>query len=89
MPRRKKQTGATRTENKSKKSGRGRPKSEIPMVRKTYHIPTELADKIDQHAYWSRMTISAVLTDALQQYFQGKKIRPIPKDSKTSVEDFF
>lgn len=88
MPRKKKQIG-DHAVSQPQKRGRGRPKSEIPMLRKTYHLPTELADKIEACAYWQRMTISAVLTDALQQYFRGKKIRPIPDNSKKSVEDFF
>ena len=88
MPRMKKQTGNDSTE-KSKKRGRGRPKSEIPMIRKTYHLPTELAEKVEAYSYWARMTISAVLTDALQEYFKDKKVKPIPGDSRSSVRDFF
>jgi len=88
MPAKKKPTG-TGTSVEIQKKGRGRPKSEIPMMRKTYHLPTELAEKIEACAYWDRMTISAVLTDALQQYFKGKKLKPIPEDSKSNVEDFY
>ncbi len=75
MPRAKKQAGNDSTE-KTQKRGRGRPKSEIPMMRKTYHLPTELAEKVESYSYWARMTISAVLTDALQQYFKEKNRFP-------------
>ena len=88
MVRKKAQLGTDSTE-KIQKRGRGRPKSGIPMVRKTYHLPTELAEKVESYSYWARMTISAVLTDALQQYFRDKKIKPIPGDSRSSVKDFF
>ncbi|MHC4750675.1 MAG: hypothetical protein ACYTFW_12465 [Planctomycetota bacterium] len=88
MPRKKKQLD-NNAANQAKKRRRGRPKSEIPMIRKTYHLPVELAERIEACAYWQRMTISAVLTDALQQYFKSRRIKPIPKDSKSTVGDFF
>ena len=59
------------------------------MIRKTYHLPTELTEKVEAYAYWARMAISVVLTDALQQYFEDKKFKPIPGDCRSSVRNFF
>ncbi len=71
-----------------KKKGPGRPPSKVPMDRRTYHIPTKLADKISAHAYWERTTISAVLTKALVEFFKSKNIKPKPKDIQT-VSDVY
>lgn len=61
----------------------GRPKNEIECKRFTFYIPVKLATMIGDYAYWERQNASAVVTEALVQFFKGKKIKTRPPKTKS------
>ena len=55
---------------------------EIQEEKRTFSISTELLEKIEQEAYWERMTNKDVLHEALYQYFADKELKPLPASFK-------
>ena len=55
---------------------------EIQEEKRTFSISTELLEKIEQEAYWERMTNKDVLHEALNQYFEGRSLKPLPDSYK-------
>ena len=55
---------------------------EIQEEKRTFSISTELLEKIEQEAYWERMTNKEVVHEALIQYFDGRSLRPLPDSYK-------
>lgn len=47
--------------------------------RATYIVKQEYIEKIKSLAYWERKEITQVVNEALEQYLQDKKTRPIPE----------
>lgn len=50
--------------------------------RHTYVVRRDLVDKIEAKAYWDRTLMQRVLEEALEQYFDGINVRPLPKEAK-------
>ena len=77
------------TEKGKKKRGPGRPRAEVAMGKFTYYMPVEIAEKVAAYAYWERLTVSAVLTMAVNEFFKRKKVKPRPetKSIKEMVEE--
>ena len=55
---------------------------EIQEEKRTFSISTELLEKIEQMAYWKRMTNKEVVHEALYQYFENKNLKPLPASFK-------
>jgi len=43
------------------------------IKRQTYHLETDLIDKIKKYAYWERVKVSEVVNRALREFFKNKK----------------
>ena len=50
----------------------------IGTKRQTYYIYMDLIAKLQGYAYWERRKISEVVNCALDQFFEGKDIKPKP-----------
>jgi hypothetical protein len=50
--------------------------------RHTYVVRRDLVDKIEAKAYWDRTLMQRVLEEALEQYFDGINVRPLPKEAQ-------
>jgi len=68
-------TDTTRAEGKQGKPGTPS-KQELPgkqTKRQTYHLDTDLIEKIKKYAYWKRLKVSEVVNEALREFFKGKR----------------
>jgi len=56
---------------------KGKPsKQQLPgkqTRRQTYHLETDLIEKVKKYAYWERVKVSEVVNEALREFFKGKK----------------
>ena len=43
------------------------------VKRQTYHLETDLIEKIKKYAYWERLRVSEVVNKALREFFKNKK----------------
>ncbi len=50
----------------------------VGTKRQTYHIHVDLIAKLRGYAYWERRRISEVVNCALEQFFEGKEVKPKP-----------
>lgn len=48
-------------------------------VRATFIVDQEHNESIKAVAYWERMSVKEVVHEALTQYLQAKKVKPMPK----------
>lgn len=51
-------------------------KQELPSKqtrRQTYHLETDLIEKIKKYAYCQRLKVSEVVNQALSEFFKGKR----------------
>jgi len=48
-------------------------------TRATFIVKQELNDRLKALAYWERLTVKEVIHEALTQYMENKKVKPIPK----------
>jgi hypothetical protein len=51
---------------------------QIEEVRKTLVLDANLAEKLELDAFWSRRTLKQVLTEILENHYQGKSFDPYP-----------
>lgn len=51
------------------------------VTRCTFVINSQICDRLDAYSFWQRMTKKSVLEQALTHFFEGKKIRPIPRQT--------
>ena len=51
----------------------------IGTKRQTYYIYIDLIAKLRGYAYWERRRISEVVNWALEQFFEGKEVKPKPR----------
>jgi len=65
------------TKRKGKQGKQGKPGNQEllgkQIKRQTYHLETDLIDKIKKYAYWERMKVSEVVNRALREFFKDKK----------------
>ena len=50
----------------------------IGTKRQTYYIYVDLIAKLQGYAYWERRKISEIVNCALEQFFEGKEVKPKP-----------
>lgn len=55
---------------------------QIEEVRKTFSINSDLADKLEKDAFWSRRSLRETLESILSEYYQNKDFDPYPKGYK-------
>ena len=48
------------------------------VTRHTYHARVDLLEKIRGYAYWERIGISALINQILEEFFEGKEVKPCP-----------
>ena len=51
---------------------------EVEVKRYTYYARLDLLEKIQGYAYWERISISALINQILEEFFEGKEIKPKP-----------
>jgi len=49
------------------------------FTRKTFVIKEEFLEKIEMFAYWERLTVTEVVNLILEEFFNNKKVKSIPK----------
>lgn len=57
------------------------------VTRQTFVCNAGLISKLEALAFWGRLTKKAVLEQALTQFFEGKKIRPIPRQEQEQEQE--
>jgi len=53
--------------------------SSTGCIKATFIVDQELNNKIKALAYWKRLTVKEVVSEAFENYLQGKNVKPIPK----------
>lgn len=64
------------------KRGVGKPRAVDAdlWTRQTFIIRRDYLEKLQALAYWDRRTTKVVLDMALEQFFEGKNIKPVPHE---------
>ena len=57
----------------------GRSPLEGEVQRHTYHARVDLLEKIQGYAYWERIGISELINQILEEFFEGKEVKPKPR----------
>ena len=53
------------------------PKDEV--ARHTYYVRRDLLEKVRGYAYWERYGISELINHILEEFFEGKEVKPQPR----------
>ena len=48
------------------------------VTRHTYHVRADLLAKLRGYAYWERIGISELINHILEEFFEGKEVKPKP-----------
>lgn len=68
-------------DEKNLTSGDKRGKSPERKERMTYWLDPELIDMVQAYAHWTpAATISSTVEQALKDFFQGRRVKPLPPD---------
>lgn len=49
------------------------------VARHTYYVRVDLLEKIREYAYWERYGISELINQILEEFFEDKEVKPIPR----------
>ena len=55
---------------------------EIQEEKRTFSINVEHLSNLEALAYWERTSMKEIIDEALTQYFQDKKVKPLPSEKK-------
>lgn len=48
------------------------------VTRHTYYVRVDLLEKLRGYAYWERIGISELINQILEEFFEGKEVKPKP-----------
>ena len=48
------------------------------VTRHTYYARVDLLEKVQGYAYWERIGISELINQILEEFFEGKEVKPKP-----------
>lgn len=48
------------------------------VARQTYYVRVDLLEKVQGYAYWERYGISELINQILDEFFEGKEVKPKP-----------
>lgn len=66
----------------SNSTSKGLPKG---WTRATFIVKEDKLDKVKDYAYWERLQVKEVLDLALDEFFEGKRVRGRKNDKETSL----
>ena len=72
----------TRSKKKNRSSQKrcarcSRPKGEV--TRHTFYVRLDLLEKVRGYAHWERIGISELINQILEEFFEGKEVKPKPR----------
>lgn len=65
-------------EQPKRKAGKPRNADADEWTRQTFLIRKDFLQKLRAVSYWNRQTTKVVLDTALEEFFKGKEIKPLP-----------
>ena len=52
------------------------------VQRHTYYARADLLEKLRGYAYWERIGISELINQILEEFFEGKEVKPTPRQKR-------
>ena len=74
----KKQIDSNQRKSPSSRSYLGRLREQGMVTRYTYHARLDLLEKVRAYSYWERISISTLINQILEEFFEDKEIKPKP-----------
>ena len=52
------------------------------VARHTYYVRVDLLEKLRGYAHWERIGISELINQILDEFFEGKEVKPQPRQKR-------